>query len=174
MTIKTGSTEHFVELVRTALNGARLGWVKGLGALDGTGNAWAQEARAALDEFDRQRAQAAVAGEDLPDGFPETPHWPRHCSCGLKLDEAMWKALPLVGYVGAFKAHGERYAVELRNCSACRSTRGIEVKVEMTKPAPATPPPQPKPARLSHDAKDPNGCARWPPDHDGDCVPWPF
>lgn len=48
--------------------------------------------------------------------------------CRRTYDAESWSALELCGYVGAFQAHGRRYAVELRHCE-CRSTIGIEVQV---------------------------------------------
>lgn len=48
--------------------------------------------------------------------------------CRREYDAAAWSKLPLCGYVGAFRAHGHRYAVELRHCE-CLSTIGVEVQV---------------------------------------------
>ena len=49
------------------------------------------------------------------------------CSCGkVYATREDWEELKLVGFTGAIKA-GERDTVELRLCSACMSTRGVEV-----------------------------------------------
>lgn len=46
--------------------------------------------------------------------------------CGRAHDADSWAALPLCGYVGHYRAHGQKYAIELRHCE-CRSTIGVEV-----------------------------------------------
>lgn len=52
---------------------------------------------------------------------------PAHvCSCGQDYEEKGWLALPLVGYTPATEDH-EGPLLELRNCSACASTRARTV-----------------------------------------------
>lgn len=44
------------------------------------------------------------------------------CSCGVSYTAETWRALPLVGYTPATEDH-EGPLLELRNCTACASTR---------------------------------------------------
>lgn len=134
--------------------------------------------------------------EEIED-VPAPQVWPKKCPCCARVhDASAWQCLNLVGFCGAFKAHGVRYAVELRNC-ICASTIGIEVKLAMAEPtteptftekraAQAT---VAENAQAAADAtfalidadrfhKDrmsehQNLCSR-PFGHFGDCEPWPF
>lgn len=45
------------------------------------------------------------------------------CSCGVTFTASSWTALPFVGH----QADGAGGVIELRNCTACGSTRSIEV-----------------------------------------------
>lgn len=45
--------------------------------------------------------------------------------CGATYDAAAWAALPLKGVVWTDDSAG-RYRLELRNCSGCDSTLGVE------------------------------------------------
>jgi hypothetical protein len=48
----------------------------------------------------------------------------RACKCGAVHD---WEKLPRLGFVGA-ASEDESMVVELKNCPACKSTMGEEVK----------------------------------------------
>lgn len=67
----------------------------------------------------------------MSDDHPVTQHWPRRCKvCEAAIDQAAWSKLQKLGYVGAFRAHGQLYAVELRDCE-CGSTLGLEVALDV-------------------------------------------
>jgi hypothetical protein len=56
--------------------------------------------------------------------------WPRVCRCCERTHtEAQWNSLTKRGYVGAWRAGGRLYAVELRDCD-CRTTLGVEVELD--------------------------------------------
>ena len=48
------------------------------------------------------------------------------CRCGRAYDADFWSLLPLVGYVGAASGD-ESQLLELRNCTGCGSTLGLDV-----------------------------------------------
>lgn len=57
--------------------------------------------------------------------------FPRTCRCcETQYTAATWSKLSKCGYVGAYRARGQMYAVELRNC-ACGSTLGVEVELDV-------------------------------------------
>ena len=61
--------------------------------------------------------------------------WPKQCACCDRVfDQQQWDSLTRRGYVGAFRAQGRVYAVELRDC-ICTTTLGVEVEVPMAQPA---------------------------------------
>ncbi len=51
----------------------------------------------------------------------------KRCSCGREYCAETFTALRLKGWVGCFWSGGKAMAVELRDCSDCGSTIGIEV-----------------------------------------------
>lgn len=172
--MKTGSPEHFRSLVETAIFGARRGIVRGLGGLDGTKASWVHEAQQALEAYAR-----SLTSDALETDVPQEQGWPKQCGCKRTFTQEQWRCLQLVGYCGAFKALGERYAVELRNC-ICASTIGIEVKLPMATPVPTG-------AENAQAAMEMVLAARMDeePDHDKRCCipaphtrrpcePWPF
>ena len=53
----------------------------------------------------------------------------KRCTCcGLTHSHEQWNALPLRGYVGTYVSGGTMLSVELRDCSGCKSTLGVEVE----------------------------------------------
>lgn len=131
--MKIGSFEHFRALVVTVMGACRAGWVKGLGGLDGMDRehtGWLHEAQQALDAHRAEISKPFLSDADEPS--PAT--WPKACpACPRTFTQEQWNCLEFKGYVGAFMAHGVRYAVQLRQC-ICANTIGIEVPLPMAKP----------------------------------------
>lgn len=87
-----------------------------------------------------KEVNAALSGEVLElknelalykESAPDLSAWPKRCgTCKREHTPEQWACLEKKGYVGSYKANGERYTVELRNC-ICTSTLGVDVRLPM-------------------------------------------